>query len=507
MYKNRKPGFTLIELLIGISIIGVLAGIVIVAINPAKQFTDTRDAERYVMIREQQNAIVQYQIDQGQDPVTGVPNGETYAKKICRAGVTDASCVNLDALVTSDFLVALAVDPLETDVLVTGYRVYKDNGSRSTICSDYVSDTSDTRRCSGSSAISNSSASSALSTASSTSSTNEGGAGGGGNQACNIQVGIGAETSILVGTKLYVTNSFTDNVSVINTVTNTLLTTIAVGEQPGPMVVDGDKLYVINVNSGSVSVINTNTNAVMTTITVGTSPLAAIYANDTVYVLNLGSNNISMIDTLTDTMLGNISTGFDPFSAAYTNNTLFVANRASNSVYAIGQDGVVSIPAVQAPITTFLVGTKLYVLNFNRNETDHGNITVIDTIAKSVLYNINVVPFPNTITRVGTKLYIGSSMGGDISIVDSETDTVLKTMYIGGNSYHATAIGTKVYYSIGGTLQIVDTTTDTLGQTITLAGGAGQATVVGTKLYVIQLGANSVAIVDTVTNTLLPCGG
>jgi type IV pilus assembly protein PilA len=44
--KSRK-GFTLIELLIVIGVIAVLAGVVIVAINPARQFALARNARRW----------------------------------------------------------------------------------------------------------------------------------------------------------------------------------------------------------------------------------------------------------------------------------------------------------------------------------------------------------------------------------------------------------------------------------------------------------------------------
>ena len=60
MLKNKK-GFTLIELLIVIGIIAILAGIVLVAVNPAQQFGKANDSERKSEIGTILSAIYQYQ--------------------------------------------------------------------------------------------------------------------------------------------------------------------------------------------------------------------------------------------------------------------------------------------------------------------------------------------------------------------------------------------------------------------------------------------------------------
>ena len=56
---NKKSGFTLIEILVVISIIAILATIVLIAINPARQFAQTRDTQRVSSINAISNAIGQ----------------------------------------------------------------------------------------------------------------------------------------------------------------------------------------------------------------------------------------------------------------------------------------------------------------------------------------------------------------------------------------------------------------------------------------------------------------
>ena len=73
------------------------------------------------------------------------------------------------------------------------------------------------------------------------------------------------------GATAYVTNYFSNTVSVINTATNTV-TTIGVGTYPYGVAVSptGAKRYVTNAGDGTVSVINTATDTVTATIPVGT---------------------------------------------------------------------------------------------------------------------------------------------------------------------------------------------------------------------------------------------
>lgn len=102
--KNQK-GFTLIEILVVIGIIAVLAGIVLVAINPAKRFQDARNAQRRANLNQLATAI-------GQDMVDN--KGVTTCNLPAAVGIIKSSPTAPDIDLTpclSDYMASLPVDP------------------------------------------------------------------------------------------------------------------------------------------------------------------------------------------------------------------------------------------------------------------------------------------------------------------------------------------------------------------------------------------------------------
>ena len=86
-FFRKSRGFTLIEILIVIGIIAILAAIVIVAINPAKQFAQARNTQREAGINALLNAIGQNMADNkgvftcsGGDPLPSVGTTATTSK-------------------------------------------------------------------------------------------------------------------------------------------------------------------------------------------------------------------------------------------------------------------------------------------------------------------------------------------------------------------------------------------------------------------------------------------
>ena len=148
--RSAKRGFTLIELLIVIGIVAILAGIVLVVVNPAVQFGKADDSERKSEIGAILSAFYQFQTSptaRGNLPqcllgavpaATVVPECDTDASGV---GVgnggfegavqlgTPASATTYDCstILIPFYLRELPVDPDATyDVTATGYYICQD---------------------------------------------------------------------------------------------------------------------------------------------------------------------------------------------------------------------------------------------------------------------------------------------------------------------------------------------------------------------------------------------
>jgi type IV pilus assembly protein PilA len=128
---KRNHGFTLLEILLVVGIIAILAGIVIVALNPTKQFSQVRNTQRKANLSELNKALYQYYIDHSHYPTSLT----TTLTEICATGATSTghslNCTNRTDLsyLVPTYLVAIPTDPQATGTS-TGYLVAKNTANK-----------------------------------------------------------------------------------------------------------------------------------------------------------------------------------------------------------------------------------------------------------------------------------------------------------------------------------------------------------------------------------------
>lgn len=129
--QNYKKGFTLIEVLLVVAIIAILAGIVILAINPARQLAKTKNAERSVDVNTILNAVYQYTIDNNGVMPSSITNNFT---EICKTNASCSGYVDLSVLTLNEqYLTALPADPVASTTNGTGYFIYRTTNNRVTV--------------------------------------------------------------------------------------------------------------------------------------------------------------------------------------------------------------------------------------------------------------------------------------------------------------------------------------------------------------------------------------
>lgn len=242
------------------------------------------------------------------------------------------------------------------------------------------------------------------------------------------------------GKHVYVTNRWSNNLSVIDVATNTVSATVSVGATPVGIAFsrDGSVAYVTNYDSHNVSVVDTSSNTVTATVAVGTNPGGITITPDGafVYVSNQSGGFVSIIDTATNTVVGTFTTGgTQPGIIAFTQDGAFayIANYGSNSVAKIDTAtrtvaALIGVGTNPAFLRMTADGAHIYVSNLYS-----ANVNVIDTATDTVTATIDVGngPWGVALTPDGAFAYVVNFFSGNVSIIDTSTNSVTATVAVG----------------------------------------------------------------------------
>lgn len=268
---------------------------------------------------------------------------------------------------------------------------------------------------------------------------------------------------------LYVTNTVSDAVTVIERHHDRVVATIGVGHRPEGIVANsgGTKVYVANAGSNSISVIDTDARKVINTIgNFGYSPseLAMSTNGRWIYATNPDSDNVSVIDTVSETVSSRIRVGRRPVAITYdqARSKIYVANSDDNSVSVI--DGTSS--SVEATVTVGLKPSglavqddKLYVTNTGSN-----TISVVQLGSYAVTKTIDVGQMPmQALSGLSGWVYVSSGNTNEVCFLYTSMEIVTKNVSVGDlPTYMAMDTPRRKLYvvnSLSDTVSVVDLAT------------------------------------------------
>jgi YVTN family beta-propeller protein len=275
----------------------------------------------------------------------------------------------------------------------------------------------------------------------------------------------------------YITNSATDNVSIIDVATNTVIGTVTlpVGAKPYAVtVLPNGNAYIVNNGNNTVTVFSSTNNAVIATIPVGMAPIsvAASPNGATIYVTNNGDGTVSVINTSTNTVTATIT----PFG----NTTGVAVSPDGTRVYA--SNGIAGIAVIDA---------------------------ATNNITSTILTGASTLPTGVAVTPNGQFLYEVNSNAGTVGVYNTSTNSLATTIAVGAAPYGIAISpdGNTAYVTNRDSISVINTATNTV--TTNIFDGFGERplgvsfTPDGSKALVVNFGANDVWVIDVATSAPL----
>ncbi len=312
---------------------------------------------------------------------------------------------------------------------------------------------------------------------------------------------------------VYISESASSFVTVLNATTLSQVAFIRVGNQPSEMAFDPENgcIYVANAMSSNVSVINTTTNKVVASIMVGSGDyyISYIPGDGNIFVSDEYANIVSVINPATNTILLNIAVGSYPTAIMYDPFTqhVYVVDYGSSNISAINMtyyyvDYSISLPnypfdAVYAPANGNIYFTAV----------TPELVSVLNVTSRTVVANMTVGLDPAYIAydpASGT-VYVANSNSNNISVIDTSTNTVSASVNVGvnpaGMAVDAASGSLLIAESASNNISVVNTSTNQLTGSVRvgMTPVAVAFDVTNGQVYVANTITNNVSVVNAST--------
>jgi len=250
------------------------------------------------------------------------------------------------------------------------------------------------------------------------------------------------------GNYLYVANYLSNSISIIETITNRLMDTIALNIGFGPTELTippfSRILYVTATDSNAVIAIDTLTKSILKKIDVGQKPIGIASDPDGqyVYVANSYSNNISVIETRTNNIVNTIGAGGEPKYLTVYQRYIVVSNSQSNSLMFIDRHSlkVVSTAFVPSQPGMIIPGLRGWVYVAGERSNDISFVTPMLNIAPRKL-GVSRHPSGMALDKDRKLLYVANLADNTVSVLDLIREEEIDKIEVGDKPYDLILVG------------------------------------------------------------------
>jgi YVTN family beta-propeller protein len=345
------------------------------------------------------------------------------------------------------------------------------------------------------------------------------------------------------GARLYVIHSVqnkVDVVSVIDTDTYQVITTIDVGDDANRLVLNaaGTRLYVTSRGKwywqgdrllrrqGQVFVIDTNTHKVIAQLDVDQNPVALLLnpAETRLYITNNMGNTVTVIHTDTFEKV-TICVGKAPVASVLNSagTRLYVVNRDSHNITVIDADTYREIATIRvdyhpSDLVLNAEENRLYVAN-----ELSGTVSVIDTVTQEITtIDVGRTPGALVLNSAEAQLYVANFENDTISVIDTNTHhqvTIIPTcrsprhlvlnsakncLYVNSRDLYANRRGGDEVISIDTvTYQKIATIPVSVRPETRAYAAALVLNAAQTRLYVVNQMSHNIFVIDTATHQVI----
>lgn len=279
-------------------------------------------------------------------------------------------------------------------------------------------------------------------------------------------------------------------------------------------------MYIQNSNSNSISVVDLATNTILTNITVDGTPHNIKLSEDqlTLYILtsDRDSGTLFMLNTTSNEIMKEIPTEVSVQDIAIFNDTMYASDVLGGKVLVMNTNGTLidEIDVGSRPqfIEVKPDGQVLYVTRLG------GPISVVDLEQKVLIKEIDSGNTPHhlSFTNEGARLFVVNAESDTLSVIDSDKHEVIKTIRVGDNPQYVAFNPDETLAYVtnmdSNTVSIVDAHIEVVNEISVGNGPYGIAFSAdgGDLAYISNMRGNDVSIINTTSSNItatLSAGG